>query len=217
MAAPSSINPFFADELKIFLMVNMAQNNSNLGKKAQANKLQNQIESFLRDERVGNRINLRLFKVSMKLGLNMPQEAKTLLGGVDKETLEKDVLLAQTLYSLKEFKNYYLKCIELVTSLKSENKRASSQDRVEAEHQRFLLGYCYFMKALAETTFLQARKQGIMLKEDFGPQESQFFNSEYFKAKAEKSLIKASFYLEGWPEFRDFVVSVKENSSINNL
>jgi hypothetical protein len=165
---------------------------------------------------VGNRINLRLFKVSMKMGLNMPQEAKTLLGGVDKETLEKDVLLAQTLYSLKEFKNYYLKCIELVTSLKSESKRATSHGRVDAEHLRFLLGYCYFMKALAETTFLQARKQGIMLKEDFGPQESQFFNSEYFKAKAEKSLMKASLHLEGWPEFRDFVISVKDSYN-NNL
>jgi hypothetical protein len=47
------------------------------------------------------------------------------------------------------------------------------------------------MKANAELTFMEARKQKIVLKEDFSEKESQLFTVEYFKNKALKSLNKS--------------------------
>jgi len=71
----------------------------------------------------------------------------------------------------QEYKKYYLACIEIVTQLKEEQKTGSF-NRVETENLAFLLGYSYFMKANAELTFMEARKQKIVLKEDFSEKES---------------------------------------------
>lgn len=51
---------------------------------------------------------------------------------------------------------------------------------MQAEDTQFMLGYAYFLKARAEQTFMEARKQGITLKEDFNQQEAQLFNVEHF-------------------------------------
>ena len=63
--------------------------------------------------------------------------------------------------------------------------------RGEIERFHFMLGYAYFLKCRAELTFMEARKQGITLKEDFNMQESSLFNVEYFLKKAKTSIQKS--------------------------
>jgi len=76
---------------------------------------------------------------------------------------------------------------------------------LEREHHTFLLGYSYFLKSKAELTFLEARKQGIVLKDDFSAQESQLFTVDYFRGKALKSLNKSAIHFNGWPQVRDYI------------
>jgi hypothetical protein len=49
------------------------------------------------------------------------------------------------------------------------------------------MGYAYFMKARAEVTFREARKQGITLREDFNAKEAELYNAEHFERKAKRS------------------------------
>ena len=72
----------------------------------------------------------------------------------------------------------------------------------------FLLGYTYFMKAKAELTFMEARKQNIVLKEDFSEKESKMFTVEYLKSKAHKSLTKSASNFSQWKEVSDFVAQM---------
>jgi hypothetical protein len=91
-----------------------------------------------------------------------------------------------------------------VASLKEFLKQPNIS-RLEKEHHTFLLGYSYFLKAKAELTFLEARKQGIVLKDDFSAQESQLFTVVYFHGKAHKSLNKSAIHFNGWPQVRDYI------------
>jgi hypothetical protein len=61
------------------------------------------------------------------------------------------------------------------------------------------------LKARAEHTFLEARKLGIKLKEDFSTEESKLFTAAHFKAKALKSASKSIALLNGYPELKAFV------------
>jgi len=62
-----------------------------------------------------------------------------------------------------------------------------------------LLGYSYYLKARAELTFLEARKQGIKLKDDFSDAEAKMFTAQYFKKKATKSIESSLIALADWP------------------
>jgi len=45
----------------------------------------------------------------------------------------------------------------------------------------YALAYCYYLKAFAECSFLAARRQGIMLAEDFDTEEDgQIYDAFYF-------------------------------------
>jgi hypothetical protein len=58
------------------------------------------------------------------------------------------------------------------------------------------LGYSYYLKAFAEMTFLAARKQGVVLQEDFSKNvDGDGFNLEFFKRKAQTSLEKCQLML----------------------
>ncbi len=61
------------------------------------------------------------------------------------------------------------------------------------------------MKAKAELTFMEARSQGIVLKEDFSQQESVMFNMEHFKKKAGKSAKKSADCFQGWTDIAAFI------------
>ncbi len=74
-----------------------------------------------------------------------------------------------------------------------------------------MLGYSYFLKAKAELTFREARKQGITLKEDFSEKESELFTIDYFSNKAQKSLSKSVSKFDGWPEVEAFVFDYQMN------
>lgn len=53
---------------------------------------------------------------------------------------------------------------------------------------------------------MEARKQGITLKEDFTPAEGvRYFNVAFFQDKAKKSLEKAKREFQGWQEVHRFV------------
>ena len=91
-----------------------------------------------------------------------------------------------------------------MTQLKAQLS-GSSFNRVEREHQMFLLGYTYYMKAKAELTFMEARKQNIVLKEDFSEKESKMFTVEYFKAKATRSLAKSTNNFKLWKDVAEYV------------
>ncbi len=52
---------------------------------------------------------------------------------------------------------------------------------------------------------MEARKQGIVLKEDFSLKESEMFTADYFKVKAFKSLKKSSERFSLWPDVSAFV------------
>lgn len=133
--------------------------------------------------------------------------------GLTEESYEKDILTAHAQFQNQEYKNYYLTTIQLVASLKQELAK-SSHTRVETENFSFLLGYAYYLKARAEHTFLEARKQGITLKEDFSAEESNLFTAAHFKEKALKSSGKSISLFEGNPELRAFTQAliVKINS-----
>ena len=65
---------------------------------------------------------------------------------------------------------------------------------VESKKQAYYtLAYAYYLKAFAECTFLAARRQGIVLAEDFNNEEDgAVYDESYFRKKAISSLHKAS-------------------------
>ena len=71
------LNSFFSNELKLYLMINMASNASSLGKKAQANSLTKQIEEFLKEGSMHQRRwCTRLFRGALHLSLNQIDDAQ---------------------------------------------------------------------------------------------------------------------------------------------
>ena len=92
--------------------------------------------------------------------------------------MEKDIVDALIMYEMKEYKNYYLACIDLVTQAKFQG-------------DCWLQGYCYYMRAAGLDTFLEARKRGVVLQDDFEEKERQEFNEEWLQKKREKDLQKA--------------------------
>ena len=80
---------------------------------------------------------------------------------------------------------YYLVCLGLVAG-------AKTSSTVDA----WLLAYVYYLKAIAELTFLHARKQGIRLKEDFSQEDANSYDTEFFTRKATTSLDKCLVHLQ---------------------
>jgi hypothetical protein len=75
-AGAKDVNSFFGDEFKMYLMLNMASNSGILGKKAMANKLSNQADSFLKEGSMNHRNwCIRIFRAAMALSLNKAAEA----------------------------------------------------------------------------------------------------------------------------------------------
>jgi len=71
-----NLNPFYADEFKMFLLINMASNFSTLGKKAMANKLSTQVDTFLKEGSMNHRKwCARIFRAAFALSLNKPADA----------------------------------------------------------------------------------------------------------------------------------------------
>lgn len=76
----TSLSPFFGDEFKLYLMLNMGSNFSTLGKKAIANKLSQQIDAFLKDGSMQQRKwCIRLYRAALALSLNQHTEAENKL------------------------------------------------------------------------------------------------------------------------------------------
>ena len=50
----------------------------------------------------------RIFRAAMSLSLNKAGDALSKLQGVEAESYEKDILMAQTLFSTQDYKRYYL-------------------------------------------------------------------------------------------------------------
>jgi hypothetical protein len=103
--------------------------------------------------------------------------------------LERDFLLALSLYTQQAYKQYYLVTMGLVAGCKAtKNGTAESY---------WTLGYAYYLKAFAEMTFLAARKLGVVLQEDFKASEGEGeFNLEYFRIKAGATLKKCTNMLK---------------------
>lgn len=78
-------------------------------------------------------------------------------------------------------------------------ERELREQHHKSEGLNFLLGYSYYLKAVAENIFLQARRQGIVLTEDFAGAEANTFNEQYFQQKSAKSLGKAQQKLKDYP------------------
>ncbi len=112
----------------------------------------------------------------MHLSLNNHKQVIEALK-VDEAVLERDFLIALSLYSQQSYKEYYLLCIGLVAGAKA-SQGASWQ-----------LAYAYYLKAFAEMTFLSAKRMGVTLKEDFDASEGEF-DAKYFQTKASSSLMK---------------------------
>ena len=90
-----NLNPFFGDEFKMYLMMNMAANFSALGKKSLANKLSTQVDTFLKEGSMNHRKwCARIFRAAMSLSLNKAGDALSKLQGVEMESYEKDILMA---------------------------------------------------------------------------------------------------------------------------
>lgn len=205
---PRVLGDFFTTELKVFILLNVSANLNTLSKKVASNKLQIQLENLLKgitDSGQGyltKRLNVRMFKAMMSLSLNKVEEAKKFLLGITEESYEKTIMEATLQFQSQEYKKYYLSCIQLVAQLK---KDIGSVDQSERDRVEFLLGYAYYLKARAEITFMEARKQGITLKEDFSAEESKLFTAQHFKTKALRSLTKGSTLLKAWPEVKAFL------------
>ena len=86
-------------------------------------------------------------------------------------------MVALSLYSQQDYKEYYLSCKGLVAGAKA------------SQTQHFKLAYCYYLKAFAEMTFYSARKMGFVLKDDFAVSDAEF-NQAYFFKKAQTSIKK---------------------------
>jgi hypothetical protein len=112
----------------------------------------------------------------MQLSLNNHKQVVDILK-VDEAILERDFLLALSLYAQQSYKEYYLLCIGLVAGAKA------------SQAANWQLAYAYYLKAFAEMTFLSARKMGVTLKEDFDATEGDF-NAKHFAEKAMSSLKK---------------------------
>lgn len=120
------------------------------------------------------------------------------------------MVAAHSQFGLQEYKNFYLTCIQLVASLKEELSQPGKHGRSQTAHLRFLLGYSYFMKTRAELTFLEARKQGITLVDDFNAKEAKMFTADYFKGKALKSANKSLLNFGSWKQIAEFVAGFKD-------
>ena len=90
--------------------------------------------------------------------------------------MERDFLIALSQYTQQAYKEFYLLCIGLVAGAKA----------LQSDWQ---LAYAYYLKAFAEMTFLNARKLGVTLKEDFDPSEGDF-GEKFFQLKAKTSISK---------------------------
>ena len=109
---------------------------------------------------------------------------------------------------VQEYKNFYLACIGLVTKLKQELILLAFNGNIsKTDNAKYVLGYSYYLKAKAEFTFFEARKQGITLKDDYSNQETKMFNAGYFKTKVLKSCQKSIEAFEGWKEVQQHVQS----------
>ena len=103
--------------------MNMASNLNTLGKKAASSKMLSNLDTFVKQEMINRERcsdSLNILKASLKLAVNQSAEAKKLLSNTDqqRESYEKDFLLCQTYFIDQDYKKYYLKCIEIVTSIK---------------------------------------------------------------------------------------------------
>lgn len=97
--------------------------------------------------------------------------------------MERDFLLALSLYNTQEYKQCYLVCLGLVAGAKS------------SEASKWHLAYAYYLKAFSEMTFLMAKRMGIRLKEDFTAADGNY-GEDYFKIKSKASLTKCLQNLE---------------------
>lgn len=197
---PTTLSPFFTSELQFFLQTNLALSYSLIGKKFQANKLISALDELVKTgASATQRFSNSGLKAVVKMQLNQHAEALKQINMNEKDSHEKDVIRALAQYAQQEYKEYYLSCIKLVTQLKQE-RFLQQASPAEADANTYLLGYAYYLKARAEHTFLEARKQGIRLKEDFSDQESKMFTADYFKTKAARSCDKSKRALAAWPE-----------------
>lgn len=92
---------------------------------------------------------------------------------MDDAVLERDFLLALGFYSQQAYKQSYLTTLGLVAGCKA------NQDG--SHNAYWTLAYAYYLKAFNEMTFIAARKQNIVLQEDFKASDGEGeFNLVYF-------------------------------------
>ena len=124
---------------------------------------------------------------------NHTQAASFLERTQDETSIGKDFIFALHFYSQKAYKEFYLKAMGLVAGCKAQLDQMKDQGVSIVKNQAYYnLAYAYYLKAFAECTFLAARRQNIILQDDFNEeQDADTFNQKYFYTKATSSLTKA--------------------------
>eukprot|EP00347_Sterkiella_histriomuscorum_P021178 403334951 len=202
-----SIPQLFQNEFRAFLLINMANNFMNLRKLGQANSLKKEATQLLMSDKRVNIDCTYILEASFKLRAKQPQEVMKILDYVQDSSYEKEILSTLALFELKQYKNFYLGCKVLVSSLKTDLNQTLTHDSEifksqEIQRIKFLLGFAYHLKYQAEDIFMKARQQGIILEDDFSESDIKSFNQAYLEGKANKSLQKAKELLNVYPEIQ---------------
>ena len=80
--------------------------------------------------------------------------------------------MALGLFSQQAYKQFYLTALGLVAGSKTQVEKMKENILGDEKMQAYYtLAYSYYLKALAECTFLAARRQSINLAEDFDNEE----------------------------------------------
>lgn len=91
---------------------------------------------------------INLIKARTQLALNNMQSAMQELHN-DDIVIERDFLTAIALFISQDYSQYYLACLGLVAGAK------------QAKINNFCMAYAYYLKSLAELTFLYAKRNNI--------------------------------------------------------
>ncbi|CDW90850.1 tetratricopeptide repeat-containing protein [Stylonychia lemnae] len=219
-----SIHPLFQNEINLQFSLNMSNNYLNLKKLGQANAMKKQVNESFQINKSMNNDSKNMLEALMKLKAKQPLEAIKQLDLVESLGIyyEKEFLTAQALYDSKviyiytvifiqQYKNYYLQCKTLVSTLKEEisllgqDNPNSAELIIDSRRFNFFLGYAYYLKAQAESTFMQARCQGIRLEDDFDEEDEKVMDVDYLHDKAKNSFEKCKWILQDYEEIIAFV------------